>query len=172
MRKRALAVERAEMHDAGAGFQRAEEVHRMIRRITEEQRHRTVLAVAGTQKRRGRKVDHRFQFSVADRTVAEFDRRPRAVLRCRLRQQIRQRSARDRIVPVDTFRIELFDWMGPRYSCKPSVGPSLRRSSLRTPGPITPDLDIEKRPLLQCPTVSPRRMGPWLRRDDSSRCDP
>ena len=107
MREREFAVERDEMHDAGAGLQRAEEIHRMIRRIAEEQRHRGVLAVAGAQERGGRDLDHRFQFGVADRAVAEFDRRPRGKFRRRLRQQIGQRSARDRIVPMDAFRIEL-----------------------------------------------------------------
>src|SRR5258705_7983620 len=34
---------------------------------------------------------------------------------------------------------------------------SLSRSSLRTQGPITPDLESEKRPLLECRSESPRR---------------
>src|SRR5260370_32297499 len=43
---------------------------------------------------------------------------------------------------------------------------SLSRSSLRTQGPITPGLKSEKRPLLECRSESPRRMGPCVRRDD------
>ncbi len=66
------------MHDAGAGLQRAEEIDGMIRRVAEEQRDRLVLAVAGAQERRRRDLGQRFQFGIADRTVAEFDRRPRA----------------------------------------------------------------------------------------------
>ena len=38
VRQRDLAVERRQMHDAGAGLQRAEEIDGMIRRIAEEQR--------------------------------------------------------------------------------------------------------------------------------------
>jgi hypothetical protein len=51
---------------------------------------------------------------------------------------------------------------------------SLSRSSLRTQGPITPGLKSEKRPLLECRSESPRRMGPCVRRDDlleNSICD-
>src|SRR5258707_3241756 len=47
-------------------------------------------------------------------------------------------------------------------------------SSLRTQGPITPGLKSEKRPLLECRSESPRRMGPCVRRDDlleNSICD-
>ena len=40
------------MHDAGAGFQRAEEIDGMVRRIAEEQRDRLILAVAGAQEGR------------------------------------------------------------------------------------------------------------------------
>ncbi len=108
MRQRAFAVERAEMHDAGAGLQRPEEVRGMIRRVPQKQRHRVVLAIAGAQEGRRRDLDHRFQLGVADGAVAEFDRRPRAVVRCGLRQQVGQRPARDRIVPMDPFRIKLF----------------------------------------------------------------
>src|SRR5712675_836700 len=51
---------------------------------------------------------------------------------------------------------------------------SLSRSSLRTQGPITPGLESEKRPLLECRSESPRRRderlrsrwGPFVRRDD------
>src|SRR5258705_13947906 len=46
---------------------------------------------------------------------------------------------------------------------------SLSRSSLRTQGPITPGLKSEKRPLLECRSESPRRMGPRVRRDDLLR---
>ena len=100
------------MHDAGAGFQRAEEIDGMIGRVAEEQRDRRILAVTGAQQRRGSKLGHRFQFSVADRTVAKLDRRPRPVLhRCR-RQQIGQRAPRDRIVPTDAFRIEFLAGVG------------------------------------------------------------
>jgi len=49
VRQRDRAVERGKMHDAGAGLQRAEEIHRMIRRIAEEQCHRMVPAVTGAQ---------------------------------------------------------------------------------------------------------------------------
>src|SRR5260370_32192594 len=51
---------------------------------------------------------------------------------------------------------------------------SLSRSSLRTQGPITPGLKSKKRPLLECRSESPRRMGPCVRRDDlleNSICD-
>src|SRR5882724_7269663 len=115
MRERAFAVEWGKMHDARAGLQRAEEVHRMVRRIAEEQRHRMVAAVAGAQERRGRNFDHRFQLGVADRAVAKFDRWPRAVFGRGFRQQIRQRPARDRIVPMDPCRIELFAGVGHGY---------------------------------------------------------
>src|SRR6267378_4763662 len=118
MRERAFAVEWGKMHDTRAGLQRAEEVHRMVRRIAEEQRHRMVAAVAGAQERRGRNLDHRFQLGIADRAVAKFDRRPRAVFGRGFRQQIRQRPARDRIVPMDPFRIELFAGLG--HGCSAS----------------------------------------------------
>ena len=49
VRQRAVAIERGQMHDAGAGLQRAEEIDRMIRRIAEEQRDR----VAGRSRRAG-----------------------------------------------------------------------------------------------------------------------
>ena len=120
VRQRAFAVERRKMHDAGAGLQRAEEIHRMIRRIAEEQRDRSVLAVAGAQERSGRDLDHCFQLGIADRPVAEFERRPRAVIGRRLRQQVRQRAPRDRIVPADPFRIELFAGMG--HGCSATIG--------------------------------------------------
>jgi len=48
--QRALAVERGKMHDSGAGFERAEEIHGMVGRIAEEQRHRIALAITGTEK--------------------------------------------------------------------------------------------------------------------------
>src|SRR5712671_4491540 len=134
MRERAFAVERRKMHDAGAGFQRAEEIHRMIRRIAEEQRHRMVLAVAGAQERRGGNLDHRFQLGVADRSVAKFDRRPRAVVHRRLRQQIRQRSLRDRIIPMDTLRIEFF--AGMHSASHGSMSPRSPMGSRAVPGMI------------------------------------
>jgi len=42
-----------------------------------------------------------------------------------------------------------------------------QQSSLRTQGPITPGVESERRPLLQCRNGSPRRMGPCVRRDDN-----
>ena len=75
VRQRDLAVERRQMHDTGAGLQRAEEIDGMIRRIAEEQRDRTVLAVAGAKEGAGRRLHQRFEFAVADRPVAEFDAR-------------------------------------------------------------------------------------------------
>ena len=39
----------------------------------------------------------------------------RAVIACCLRQQIRQRAPRDRVVPVDPFGIEFFARMGHEY---------------------------------------------------------
>jgi len=47
VRQRAFAVERRQMHDAGAGLQRAEEIDRVIRQIAEVEPDRTILAVAG-----------------------------------------------------------------------------------------------------------------------------
>ena len=114
VRQRDFAVERAEMHDPGAGLQRAEEVHRMIRRIAEEQRDRMLLAIAGAQQGRGSRLHHRLKLGIADRAVAEFDRRPVSELCGRVRQQIGQRAARDRIVPMHAFRIELLARMGHR----------------------------------------------------------
>ncbi len=111
VRQRDLAVERGKMHDAGAGLQRAEEVDGVIGRVAEEQRHRSVLAVAGAQEGAGGDLDLVFQFGIADRTVAEFDRRPRAEFDCCRRQQIGQRSLLDRIVPTDALRIELLAGM-------------------------------------------------------------
>ncbi len=112
VRQRDLAIERLKMHHARAGLQRAEEIHRMIRRIAEEQRDRGVLAAARAQERRGRGLDPVFQLGIADRPVAEFDRGPRAEIGRRLRHQVRQRAARDRIVPANAFRIEFFAGMG------------------------------------------------------------
>src|SRR5260370_34850490 len=114
MRKRAFAVERGKMHDAGAGFQRAEEVDGMIGRIAEEQRHRGVLAVAGAKVRRGGLLNHRFQFGVADGTVTEFDRRPRPESYGALRQQLSRRPAPARMVPTHPCRIELSPGWGHR----------------------------------------------------------
>ena len=127
------------MHDTGPGFQRAKEVHRMIRRVAKEQRHRIILAVAGAQERRGRCLDHGFKLSVADRPIAELDRHARAVLLGRLRQQIGQRSPCDRIVPVDAFGIELFAGMSHRRSADsevrtPSLFPPPMRGRVREGG--------------------------------------
>ena len=99
------------MHDARARLQRTEEVRRMIRRIAEEQRDRGIPAVAGAQVSCGRDLDHRLQLGVADRPVAEFDRRTGGEFTRRLRQQLRQRPLRDRIVPVDALRIKLLAGM-------------------------------------------------------------
>ncbi len=109
-----FAVERAEMHDPGAGLQHAEEAHRMIRRIAEEQRDRMLRAIAGAQQGRGSRLHHRMKLGIADRAVAEFDRRPVSELCGGVRQQIGQRAARDRIVPMHALRIELLARMGHR----------------------------------------------------------
>ena len=77
VRQRDLAVERRQVHDAGAGLQRAEEIDGMIRRIAEEQRDRTVLAVAGAKEGAGCDLDQPFEFDITDRPVAKFNRRPR-----------------------------------------------------------------------------------------------
>src|ERR1700736_1884589 len=100
------------MHDAGAGLQRAEEICRMIRRIAEEQRDRGVLAIAGAEEGGSCDLDHGLQLAVTDRPLAEFDRRPRTELGRRFREQVRQRTARDRIVPVEACGIKLFAGMG------------------------------------------------------------
>ncbi len=68
------------MHDARSGLQCAEEIDGVIGRVAEEQRDRLVLAVAGAQEGGRRGLDHRFQFGIADRLVAEFQHRTRAVL--------------------------------------------------------------------------------------------
>ncbi len=73
VRQRDLAVERRQVHDSGAGLQRAEEIDGMIRRIAEEQRDRTVLAVAGAKEGAGGDLDLFFEFAVADRPVAKLD---------------------------------------------------------------------------------------------------
>ncbi len=112
VRQRDLAVERRQMHDAGARLQCAEEIDGMIGRIAEEQRDRIVLAIAGAKEGAGRRLHQRFEFAVADRPVAEFERGARAELGRGRRQQIRQRAARDRIVPADALRIELLAGMG------------------------------------------------------------
>jgi hypothetical protein len=55
VRQRDLAVERAQMHDAGAGLQRAKEIHRDDRaNCRGTARPKRILAVAGAQERRGR----------------------------------------------------------------------------------------------------------------------
>src|SRR5882724_2786632 len=83
----------------------------MIRRIAEEQRDRTVLAVAGAQEGAGPGLHQRFEFGKTDRPVAKFERRPRPELGGRCRQQVGERAARDRIVPADALRIELLAGM-------------------------------------------------------------
>ena len=62
---------------AAAAYLRAEEIHGMVGRVPEEQRHRRALAIAGAQISRRRDLDQRFQLGVTDGAVAEFDRRPR-----------------------------------------------------------------------------------------------
>src|SRR6266478_1380262 len=147
MRERAFAVEWGKMHDARAGLQRAEEVHRMVRRIAEEQRHRMVAAVAGAQERRRRNLGHRFQLGVADRAVAKFDRWPRAVFGRGFRQQIRQRPACDRIVPMDPFRIELFAGVGHAYLQRaPTKKTSFRGARSASPKSITTTVSMDSGP--------------------------
>ncbi len=112
VRQRNLAVERRQMHQPRAGLQRAEEIDRMIRRIAEEQRDGSILAIAGAQERRRGMLHHCFQLGIADGAVAEFDCRPRRIFKCSFRQQIRDRAARDLVVPADALRIELLAGMG------------------------------------------------------------
>ena len=115
VRQRDLAVERRQMYDAGPGLQRAEEIDGMIGRIAEEQGDRTIFAVAGAKESGGCRLHQLLQPGKADRPVTEFDRRPRPEFGGRCRQQVGQRAARDRIVPADAFRIELFAGMGHEY---------------------------------------------------------
>ena len=68
------------MHDPRAGFGRAEEVDRMIRRIAEKQRDRVPLAVARTQERSGGNIDPRREIGERHLAVAEIDDRPVAEL--------------------------------------------------------------------------------------------
>ncbi len=111
MRQRTLAVERGKMGDAGAGLQRSEEIDRMVRRVAEKQRDRCALTDARAQERGSSRLGQIFQLDIADGAVAEFDRRPRAELSGGFRQQPRQRSAFDRIVPADAWRIKWFAGM-------------------------------------------------------------
>src|SRR6185437_13047251 len=92
----------------------------MIRRVAEKQRYRRALAEAGAHEGAGRDLRHFLQFSKADGAVAEFDRRPRAEIGRRLREQAGHRAARDRIVPMNAFRIKLFAGMGhgPSQTCE------------------------------------------------------
>ena len=55
-------------------------------------------------------------FDEADGAVAKFDRRPRAEFARSLRQQIGQRSARNRIAPMNAFGIKLFAGVGHEQS--------------------------------------------------------
>ncbi len=100
------------MHDARARLQRTEEIDGVVRRVAEEQCDRFVAAVAGAQEGAGRDLDPLFKLGIADRAVAEFQRRPRGVFGSGLRQEVRQRAALDRIVPADALRIILFAGMG------------------------------------------------------------
>ena len=112
VRQRDLAIEWRQMRDARTGLQRAEEIDRMIRRVAEKQGDGLVLAVAGAEEGAGGDLDLVLQFGVADRPVAEFERGTRTELDGGVRQQIRKRAARDRLVPADAWWIELFAWMG------------------------------------------------------------
>ena len=112
MRQRDLAIERRQMHDAGTGLERAEEIDRMVRRIAEEERDRGTLAKARTQERGRSLVDEPGERVEADRTVAEFECAAIAEVAHRFRQQLRQGAARDRRVPADAFGIELLAGMG------------------------------------------------------------
>src|SRR6516162_6115811 len=100
------------MHEASARLERAEEVDGMIGRVAEEQCHRGVAAIARAQVGAGCGLSQSFQFGVADRTVAELDRRPCAIVTRRLRQQVGQRAAGDRIVPVHALGVKLLAGMG------------------------------------------------------------
>lgn len=69
--KHARAVERAQMHDGGAGLERAEEGVGMIERVGQQQRHTRAVAEAKRQERRGRAVNLAFQFGIGDLSVAK-----------------------------------------------------------------------------------------------------
>src|ERR1700745_3600397 len=84
----------------------------MIGRIAEEQRHGSVLAVTRTQEGARCDLDMVFQLSIADRPVTEFDRRTSAMLGCRPRQEVGQRSLFNWIVPADALWIELLAGIG------------------------------------------------------------
>ena len=126
VRQRDLAVERRQVHDAGACLSAPKKSpdDRACCRGTGRSRYPCRSRRAG---RRGRGFDHRLEFSVTDRRVAEFDRRTRAVFGSRIRQQVRQRSPRERVVPVNAFGIKLFAGMGHR-------SPVIPGRALREPG--------------------------------------
>src|SRR5262245_26521796 len=100
------------MHDARAGFQRAEEIDGMVRRVAEEKGYGFVAAIAGAKEGTCCDLDLVFEHGIADRPVAELNGGARAVVAGRLRQQVGQRDAFDRIVPADALRIILFAGMG------------------------------------------------------------
>ena len=144
------------MHHPRAGFQRAEEIHRMIRRIAEKQRDRRVLAGARAQEGRGRDLDPIFQLGVADRAVAEFDRGARAEIFRRLRHQLRQRAARDRIVPMHAVRIEFFAGVG--HARRPVIPGRASSARIRNPGSRG----------IWIPGLRPKRAHPGMTRDEGS----
>ncbi|MGY4316424.1 hypothetical protein ACVWW1_005751 [Bradyrhizobium sp. JR3.5] len=100
------------MHDAGSGLQRTEEVDRMVRRVAEKQRDRGALAVTGPHEGGSRGLDQRLKLAVADLPVAEFKHRARAELSGGIREQVRQRAARDLVAPLHALGIILFAGIG------------------------------------------------------------
>ena len=112
VRQRDLAVERRKVRDAAACLQRAEEIDGVIGRVAEEQRDGGVLAAAGAEERRRCALGHRGELGVGDRTVAEFQRRARAVIGSGFRQEVRQRALDDGVVPTHALGVKLFAGMG------------------------------------------------------------
>src|ERR1700761_9524949 len=139
------------MSDARAGLQRTEEIDGMIGRIAEEQRDGRPLADAGAQISGGRDVGHCLQFGEADPAIAELDRRSGAKIARRLRQEIRQRSAFDRVVPADALRIKLFAGMGHglyasntlSFRSTRSVNPEFRDSGSGADAPAGNDVSLQ-----------------------------
>jgi hypothetical protein len=111
----ALAVERAQMDDAGAGAQHAEERDRVPRRVRQQQRNGAVAADPDLSECRRCPRGVVAEIAIADAVVLVLQRRPIAVVGDDAVEQVRQGRGRDRRIPAHPRRIGLFPRIRPAH---------------------------------------------------------
>src|SRR3954462_14786731 len=104
------------MNQPRAGFQRAEKMNRVIRRVAEKQCDGGAGAMARAREARGRGIDARLKIDKADWPTAELDRGAIAISAHGIGQQPRQGAPRDRRVPTDAWWVVFLAGIGSSHA--------------------------------------------------------